>query len=148
MQLAISVYDVTRLENTTSIYTSDFLFKGLYYKARVIDTLLHFVRFAISDFTRAYVPNFTVKPLLDENGLLSQEVSYRIIYREVKSAGFQFLPARKKGVLTSCNGKKSKAFAKECYKVLSSRPNFFSRDIAFYPDGVFFVHKTNFLVTH
>ena len=39
MQLWISVYDVTRLENTTSIYTSAFLLKGLYYKARVIDTL-------------------------------------------------------------------------------------------------------------
>ena len=138
MQLAISVYDVTRLENTTSIYTSDFLFKGLYYKARVIDTLLHFVRFAISDFTRAYVRNFTVKPLLDENGLLSQEVSYRTIYREVKSAGFQFLPARKKEVLTSRDRKKRKAFAKECNKILSAKPDFFSRNIAFYLDGVSF----------
>ena len=46
MQLSISVYDVTRLENTTSIDTSTFLLKGLYYEARVIDTLLHFVCFA------------------------------------------------------------------------------------------------------
>ena len=46
MQLAISVYDVTRLENTTPIYTSAFLLKGLYYKARVNDTVLHFARFA------------------------------------------------------------------------------------------------------
>ena len=51
-------------------------------------------------------PNFTVKQLLAESGLLSQEVSYRTIYREVKSAGFQFLPARKKGVLTSRDRKK------------------------------------------
>ena len=83
-----------------------------------------------------------VKQLLAENGLLSKEVSYRTIYREVKSAGFQLLPARKKGVLTSRERKKRKAFAKECNKILSAKPNFFSRDIAIYLDGVSFVHKT------
>ena len=87
-------------------------------------------------------PNFTVKQLLAKSGLLSQKVSYRTIYREVKSAGFQFLPVRKKGVLTSRDRKKRKAFAKECNKILSAKPNFFSRDIAFYLDGVSFVHKT------
>ena len=60
----------------------------------------------------------------------------------VKSAGFQFLPARKKGVLTSRDRQKRKAFAKECNKILSAKPNLFSRDIAFYLDGVSFVHKT------
>ena len=87
-------------------------------------------------------PNFTVKELLAESGLLLQEVSYRTIYREVQSAGFQFLPARKKGVLTNRDRKKRKAIAKECNKVPSAKPNFFSRDIAFYLDGVSFVHKT------
>ena len=57
-------------------------------------------------------PNFPVKQLLAESGLLSQEVSYRTIYREVKSAGFQFLPACKKGVLTSRDRQKRKAFAR------------------------------------
>ena len=87
-------------------------------------------------------PNFTVKQLLAESGLISRPVSYRTIYREVKSAGFNFLPARKKGVLTSRDRKKRKAFAKQCKKILSAKPNFFSRDIAFYLDGVSFVHKT------
>ena len=45
-------------------------------------------------------PNFTVQPLVAQSGLLSREISYRTIYREVKAAGFNFLPARKKG---SCN---------------------------------------------
>ena len=67
---------------------------------------------------------------------------FTTIYREVKSAGFQFLPARKKGVLTSRDRIKRKAFAKECNKILSAKPNFFSRDIAFYLDRVSFVHKT------
>ena len=87
-------------------------------------------------------PNFTVKQLLAESGLLSQEVSYRTIYRQVQSARFQFLPGRKKGILTSCDRKKRKAFAKECNKILSAKPNFFSRNIAFHLDGVSFVHKT------
>ena len=44
-------------------------------------------------------PNFTVKQLLAESGLLSQEVSYRTIYRQVQSARFQFLP----GVVIECS---------------------------------------------
>ena len=42
-------------------------------------------------------PNFTVQHLVAQSGLLSCEISYRTIHREVKAAGFNFLPARKKG---------------------------------------------------
>ena len=85
--------------------------------------------------------NFTVQRLLAQSGPLSCEISYRTIYREVKAAGFHFLPVRKKGVVT--NGDRSKkAFARECKKLLSTSPNFFTRSIAFYLDGVSFVHKT------
>ena len=66
-------------------------------------------------------PNFTVKPF--KSGLLLQEVSYRTIYREVKSVGFQFLPAPKKRDLTSHYCTKRKAFANECNKILSGKPN-------------------------
>lgn len=87
-------------------------------------------------------PNFTVKRLLAHSGLLSEDISYRTIYREVKAAGFQYLPARRKGVLTRGDLKKRKAFAQECKKILSTKPDFFSRNIAFYLDGVSFVYKT------
>ena len=86
-------------------------------------------------------PNFTVKRLVAESGLLSRQISYRTIYREVKLAGFNFLLARKKGVLTSRGRKKEKAFAKECKKILTTNSSFLSRNIAFYLDRVSFVHK-------
>ena len=60
----------------------------------------------------------------------------------MKAAGFNFLPARKKGVVTNRDRRKRKAFARECKKLLSTSPNFFTRSIAFYLDGVSFVHKT------
>ena len=92
-------------------------------------------------------PNFTVhdQRLVDQSGLLSREISYRTIYREVKAADFNFLPARKKRVVTNRDRRKRKAVARECKKLLSTSPNFFTRSIAFYLDGVSFVHK---LVTH
>ena len=33
-------------------------------------------------------PNFTVQPLVAQSGLLSREISYRTIYREVKGGWF------------------------------------------------------------
>ena len=86
--------------------------------------------------------NFTVKRLVAHSGLLSRDISYRTFYREVKAAGFDYLPARKKGVLTSRDRTKRKSFAQQCKKILSTKPGFFSRNIAFYLDGVSFVYKT------
>ena len=59
------------------------------------------------------------------------------------AAGFNLLPARKKGSCNKC--RKRKAFARECKKLLSTSPDFFTRSIAFYLDGVSFVHKTRHL---
>ena len=71
-----------------------------------------------------------------------RNISYRLIYRGLKAAGFNFLPVRKKGVVTNGDRRKRKAFARECKKLVSTSPNFFTRSIAFYLDGVSFVHKT------
>jgi hypothetical protein len=84
-------------------------------------------------------PNFTVKRLVAHSG---RDISYRTFYREVKAAGFDYLPARKKGVLTSRNRTKRTSFAQQCKKILSTKPGFFSRNIAFYLDGLSFVYKT------
>ena len=51
---------------------------------------------------------------------------------------------RKKGVLTSRDPKKPKVFAKDCKKILSINPRFFSGNIAFYLDQCL-VHKTQLL---
>ena len=58
----------------------------------------------------------------------------------MKAAGFNLLPARKKGSCNKC--RKRKVFACECKQLVSASPNFFTRSIAFYLDGVSFVHKT------
>jgi transposase len=70
-------------------------------------------------------PNFTAKRLVAHSRLLSCHISYRTSYREVKASGFDYLPARKKGVLTSCDRTKRKAFAQQCKKILSTKPGFF-----------------------
>jgi hypothetical protein len=60
----------------------------------------------------------------------------------VRAAGFDYLPARKKGVLTSRDCTKRKAFAQQCKKILSTMPGFFWSNIAFYLDEVSFDYKT------
>ena len=71
---------------------------------------------------------------------------YRAKYHTVpfiqKAAGFNFLRARKKGVETNRDRSKRKAFARECKKLLSASPNFFTPSIAFYLNAVTFVHKS------
>jgi hypothetical protein len=60
----------------------------------------------------------------------------------VKAAGFDYLPARKKGVLTSRDSTVRKAFAQQCKKILSTKPGLFWRNIGFYSDGISSVYKT------
>jgi hypothetical protein len=92
-------------------------------------------------------PNFTVKRLVAHSRLLSRHISYRTLYREVKAAGFDYLPARKKGVLTSRDRTKRKAFAPRCKKILSTKPGFFWRNIAFYSEGFVLFIRHSLLVT-
>jgi hypothetical protein len=70
-------------------------------------------------------PNFTVKRFVANSRLLSPHISYRTSYREVKAAGLYYLPARKKGVMTSRDRTKRKAFAQQCKKILPAKPGFF-----------------------
>jgi hypothetical protein len=60
----------------------------------------------------------------------------------MEAAGFDYLPARKKGVLTNSDHTKRKAFAQQCKKILSTKPGFFWRNIAFHLYGVSFVYIT------
>ena len=53
-----------------------------------------------------------------------------------------YLPVRKKGVLTSRDRTKRKAFAQQCKKILSTKPGFFWQNIACYLDRVSSVYKT------
>jgi hypothetical protein len=80
--------------------------------------------------------------LVAHSRLLSRHSSYRTFYREVKAAGFDYLPACRKGVLRSRDRTQRKAFAQQCKKILSTKPGFFWRNIAFYSDRVSSVYKT------
>ena len=87
--------------------------------------------------------NFTLKQLVNESGLSFQLASERTFSRCLNENGFFFLQARKKGVLHEKDKKQRLKYAKEMRRVLSSNPNFWKDDIAFYLDGVSFVYKRN-----
>ena len=85
--------------------------------------------------------NFTVKELIRYSGLQTASASYSTFYREIKKMGFNFLNARKKGILSHRDCKKRYKFAQKCRKILKIKPNLFHSNISFYLDGVSFVFK-------
>ena len=93
------------------------------------------------DQLRQVNANFTMKELIRFSGLQCTGASYSTFYREIKSMGFKFLNARKKGVLNQSDCKKRYHFAKKCQKILKIKPNLFHSNISFYLDGVSFVFK-------
>ena len=85
--------------------------------------------------------NFTLKELIGFSGLQSSGASYSTFYREIKTMGFKFLNARKKGLLNQSDCTKQYHFAKKCRKILKVKPNLFHSNISFYWDRVSFVFK-------
>ena len=85
--------------------------------------------------------NFTVKELIRYSGLQTASASYSTFYREIKKMGFNFLNARKKGILSHRDCKKRYKFAQKCRKILKIKPNLFHSNISFYLDGISFVFK-------
>jgi hypothetical protein len=61
--------------------------------------------------------------LVAHSRLLSRHISYRTFSREAKASGFDYLPARKKGVLTSRDRTKRKAFAQQCKNIFPQSPD-------------------------
>ena len=66
---------------------------------------------------------------------ISERTTRRILNRH----GYGFLTARRKGVLSKKDTSMRLKFAKT---MVGKEPNFWTQDIAFYFDGVAFVHKT------
>ena len=87
-------------------------------------------------------PGFSIKSLVAHSGLHMSGISYRTFYRELRDQGFQYLQARKKGLLRRSDRIKRLVFARECKKILQDEPEFFHKVIAFYLDGVSFVYKS------
>ena len=86
-------------------------------------------------------PGFSIQSLVAYSGLQLSGISYRTFYRELRSEGFQYLQARKKGLVSRSDRVKRVKFARECKKILQNEPTYFHEVIAFYLDGVSFVYK-------
>lgn len=83
--------------------------------------------------------SFTSKRLMLFNGI--RFVSDRTVRRLLNRNGYHYLQARKKGLMSRSDRTKRVAFARN---VLNNYPaDIWTSKIAFYLDGVSFVHKTN-----
>ncbi len=92
------------------------------------------------DKLRQESPNFTVKQLVQESGVSPQMVSRRTFSRMLNSNGYRYLISRKKGVLNKRDHSKRLQYARKMKRV---GEEFWTNEVAFYLDGVSFVHKHN-----
>ena len=81
--------------------------------------------------------NPTVADFMREAGAFKG--SYRTHVRILNEAGYKKLVPRKKGLLSNKDRRFRKKFAREALKLYDDE--FWSNDVAFYLDGVSFVHK-------
>ena len=84
---------------------------------------------------------FTVKRLMLQAGITALQVSNRTVQRFLRREGFQYLQARKKGVLLEGDLIKRKQFAKKMKKDYDQ--HVWQNSISFFLDGVSFIHKYN-----
>lgn len=74
-------------------------------------------------------------------GLTPKDVSVRTVQRFLRTQGFQYLQARKKGILTEKDHNLRLQFARKMQREFTE--NVWTGKIAFYLDGVRFLHKYN-----
>jgi hypothetical protein len=87
--------------------------------------------------------NVTVMSLVKKAGLDPSHTHRRTFTRYLNSMGFNFLQARKKGLLSENDKVVRVKYARSMRKCLKRYPNFYTDHIAFYLDGVSFIHKYN-----
>ena len=85
-------------------------------------------------------PNFTVMEVVQRSSISTILVTYRTFVQYIKQLGYGFLQSRKKGVLTKRDFKIRRKFARAMVMKLV---DYWTRDVAFYLDGVSFVYKSN-----
>jgi transposase len=90
-------------------------------------------------------PNFSVKDLIVESGLDTKKHCRRTVSRFLNSSGYKLRQARKKGLLSENDLMIRRKYARNMKKTLSKYPNFFTKHVGFYLDGVSFIHKSNLL---
>ena len=87
--------------------------------------------------------NLTVKSLVVESGLEPNLASRRTFSRILNENGFGYYQRRKKGLLTEKDRKNRTKFARNAKVFQTRNSHFWEDEVAFYLDGVSFVHKFN-----
>ena len=87
--------------------------------------------------------NFTVEELINECDIDPSTVSRRTVSRYLNKWGYRYLQARKKELLSEKDKRNRIIYARRMKKVLHEHQDFYANHIAFYLDGVSFVHKHN-----
>lgn len=87
--------------------------------------------------------NFTSYDLVRDSGIDASIAHRRTITRYLNKMGYYFMQSRKKGLLTEKDKKQRLQYAKNMRGVLKMYPDFYCNHIAFYLDGVSFIHKYN-----
>ena len=85
----------------------------------------------------------TVKTVVQESGCSFQQAHRRTFSRFLNEKGYGYLIARRIGIVSERDRRIRLQYARKMKRKLSRNPDFFKRDIAFYLDGVSFVHKHN-----
>ena len=85
--------------------------------------------------------NFTSKKLMVRSGVNLKYVSSRTVRRLLNKNGYRYLQARKKGILSHMDIRRRSQFAKKMRRGYDA--DVWTDKIAFYLDGVSFIHKTN-----
>ena len=88
---------------------------------------------------RGTFPNWTAQQLMVETNIT--HVHVRTVRRVLNQCGYRYLQSLKKGLMSKKDRKDRIKFGKKMTKHYS--PDVWTRDVAFFFDGVNFVHKTN-----
>ena len=87
--------------------------------------------------------NFSAMDVVREAGFRGDEASERTFRRYLNQLGYKFMVCRKKGLLNENDRVKILRYAREMNTILKQQPNYYKDHVAFYLDGVSFVHKYN-----
>ena len=86
-------------------------------------------------------PGFSLFDLMKDCGVSPADVSERTVSRFLKSQGFHYLQTRKKGLLRKEDLAKRVTFCSVMQRIYS--PDVWTKQVAFYLDGVSFAYKRN-----
>ena len=87
--------------------------------------------------------HITVKNVVEKSGLSLEMASRRTFSRYLNEEGYSYLQARKKGLLSENDRKVRLRFARKMKRKVKQNPDFWTNEVAFFLDGVSFIHKYN-----